>query len=120
MENEKSVKDYKVRYIKEDIGNKGNNVRKVEIDIDDIMDNLVQQIMNEYGVEWDEVSYVGKAKKLIFELPVLDENLCNEVMPPSSDIRIDGGCGSTGGGCMCGEDSGHKGIHKCKRCGEEW
>ena len=30
------------------------------------------------------------------------------------------GCGSTGGGCLCGLDKGHKGFHECKRCGEEW
>jgi hypothetical protein len=96
--------------------NKGSKARNVEIDIEDIKDELVQRIMNEYGVEWDEVTYVGNIKKLIFELPALDENLCNEVNPSTEE----GGCGSTGGGCMCGEDKGHKGLHECKRCGEEW
>lgn len=95
--------------------NNGNNARKVEIDIDDIMDELVQKILNEYGVDWGEIKYVGNTKKLIFELPALDENLCNEVRKDD-----EGDCGSTGGGCMCGEDKGHKGPHECKRCGEEW
>lgn len=91
--------------------------RFVKIDVDDIMEELIQKIINEHGVESDEVRYIGKIKKLVFELPTLDDSLCNEVMPATS-----GGdsCGSTGGGCLCGLDKGHRGFHECKRCGEKW
>jgi hypothetical protein len=53
---------------------------------------------------------------LVFELPALDDSLCNDVRVATDD----NGCGSTGGGCMYGLDKGHKGEHECKRCGEEW
>ena len=91
--------------------------RIVKIDVEDIMDELVKKIVDEHGVESDEVRYIGKIKKLVFELPVLDDALCNEVMPAMSE---DDSCGSTGGGCLCGLDKGHKGYHQCKRCGEGW
>ncbi len=90
--------------------------RMVKIDVDDIMDELVQKIINDHGVERDDVRYIGKIKKLVFELPALDDTLCNEVMIATDED----GCGDTGGGCMCGLDNGHKGEHQCKRCGEEW
>lgn len=91
--------------------------RMVKIDVEDIMDELVQKIINDYGVEWDDVRYIGKIKKLVFELPALDDSLCNEVLIATGD---DDSCGSTGGGCICGLYNGHKGKHRCKRCGEEW
>ena len=90
--------------------------RMVKIDVGDIMDELVQKIIDDYGVEWDDVRYIGKIKKLVFELPALDDALCNEVMIATDDDS----CGDTGGGCMCGLDKGHKEEHQCKRCGEEW
>lgn len=90
--------------------------RFVKIDVDDIMEELIQKIINEHGVKRDEVRYIGKIKKLVFELPALDDSLCNEVMPASDDDE----CGSTGGGCLCGLDKGHKGNHNCKRCGTDW
>lgn len=93
----------------------GNRI--VKIDINDIMDELTQKIVNEYGAEWNDVRYIGKIKKLVFALPTLDDTLCNEVMPAISE---DDACGSTGGGCLCGLDKGHKGLHECNRCGEEW
>lgn len=101
------------------MGDKEDNMqcnRIVKMDVGDIMDGLILKIINEYGVEWDEVRYIGKIKKLVFELPALDDSLCNEVMVATNDD----GCGSTGGGCICGLDKGHKGEHQCKRCGEEW
>ena len=100
--------------------NKEDNMygnRMVKIDVEDIMEGLIRKIVNEYGVEWDDVRYIGKIKKLVFELPALDDILCNEVLPTFSE---EDGCGSTGGGCLCGLDKGHKGLHECKRCGEEW
>lgn len=90
--------------------------RFVKIDVDDIMEELIQRIINEYGVEWNDVNYIGKIKKLVFELPALDDSLCNEVHHASDGD----GCGSTGGGCLCGLDKGHKGNHECKRCGADW
>ena len=80
------------------------------------MDELIQKIIDEHGVEWDEVRYIGKIKELEFDLPALDDTLCNEIMPATDND----GCGSTGGGCICGLDKGHKGEHQCKRCGAEW
>lgn len=93
-----------------------NDNRIVKIDIDDIMENLIQKIVDEYGVEWDEVNYEGKIKELEFSLPALNNSLCNEVRVAS----YEDGCGSTGGGCICGLDKKHEGDHECKRCGEEW
>ena len=93
----------------------GNRI--VKIDINDIMDGLIQKIVKEYWVEWDDVRYIGKIKKLVFALPNLDDTLCNEVLPATSE---EDGCGSTRGGCLCGLYKGHKGLHECKRCGEEW
>jgi hypothetical protein len=93
-----------------------NGTRTVKINIDDIMDELIQKIINDYGVEWDEVRYIGKIKELEFDLPALDDSLCNEVRIATDDD----GCGGTGGGCICGLDKGHKEDHECKRCGEEW
>lgn len=94
----------------------GHDNRTVKINVDDIMDELVQKIINDYGVEWDEVHYIGKIKELEFNLPMLDDSLCNEVNIATDEDS----CGSTGGGCICGLDKGHKEDHKCKRCGEEW
>ena len=106
-------RDIKMNNIEENIH--GN--RMVKIDVEDIMDELIKKIINEYGVEQDDVRYIGKIKKLVFELPALDDTLCNEVMPAISE---EDACRSTGGGCLCGLDNGHKGLHECKRCGEEW
>jgi hypothetical protein len=89
--------------------------RTIKIDIDDIMDELTQKIVDEYAVEWDEVRYIGKIKELEFDLPALDDTLCNEVVSATDDDE----CG-TGGGCICGLDKGHKGEHQCKRCSAEW
>ena len=100
--------------------NKEENIhgnRMVKIDVNDIMDELIQRVINEYGVEWNDVRYIGKIKKLVFELPALDDTLCNEILPASSE---EDGCGVTKGGCLCGLDNGHKDLHECKRCGEEW
>ena len=97
-------------------GKNGHGNRIVKINIDDIMDELIQKIINDYGVELDEVRYIGKIKELEFDLPVLDNSLCNEVMIATDDD----GCGSTGGGCICGLYKGHNEDHQCKRCGEEW
>src|SRR3990167_9568287 len=87
----------------------GHGNRIVKINIDDIMDELIQKIINDYGVEWDEVRYTGKIKELEFDLPVLDKTLCNEVNIATDEYS----CGGTGGGCMCGLDKGHKGEHQC-------
>lgn len=96
---------------------KTENTRKVKIPIDDIMENLIQMVMNQYGVEYDEVKCAAKIKNIIFEIPVLDDALCNEVMPAFSE---DDCCASTRGGCLCGLGKGHEGLCICKRCGEEF
>lgn len=94
--------------------------RFVKIKIDDILEDLTQRIINEYGAEWNDVKCITKVDGITFEIPGLDDNLCNEVMPPGHGIRDDGGCRSTGGGCICGEDKLHVGPHVCKRCEGEW
>lgn len=91
--------------------------RVVKVCISDMMEDLVQRVMNEYGVEYSEVKCITKMKNILFEIPVLDDTLCNNVM---SAISEDDACGSTKGGCLCGLEKGHEGHCICKRCGEEW
>lgn len=91
--------------------------RFVKIKIDDIMEDLTQRVINEHGVEWGDVKCITKVDGITFEIPGLDDKLCNEVLHP---YDCDSGCGSSGGGCLCGENRSHTGPHICKRCGEEW
>ncbi len=96
---------------------KMGKARIVRISIHDIMGDLIQRVMNEYGVEHNEVKCRTKMKNILFDIPALDDNLCNKVMPSFSE---DDCCGSTRGGCLCGLEKGHKGHCICKRCGEEF
>lgn len=95
--------------------------RHIKIPISDVMDDLVQRIMNQYGVERSDVKCITKTECITFEIPGLDDELCNEVMVGmwNSGEMIDG-CGSTTGGCICLLPKGHGNYHVCKRCGEEW
>lgn len=102
--------------------NKQKIERHVKIPISDIMDHLVQRIMNQYGVERCDVKCITNIEYITFEIPGLDDELCNEVMPPimgDYDYVIDG-CGDTAAGCICLLPKGHRGMHVCERCGEEW
>ena len=61
-------------------------------------------------------------KYITFELPALNDELCNEVrqaMESDGEEVIDG-CGCTTGGCICRLPKGHEDPHICERCGEEW
>ena len=95
--------------------------RHVKIPISDIMDHLIQRIMNQYGVERSDVKCITKIEYITFEIPALDDELCNEVMPAGmlGDQAIDG-CGNTTGGCKCLLPKGHGKRHICANCGEEW
>lgn len=95
--------------------------RRIEIPISDIMDDLVQRIMNQYGVERSDVRCLTKVECITFEIPALDEDLCNEVLVGmvNGDNFVDG-CGGTAGGCICSLPKGHGNCHMCERCGEEW
>lgn len=97
--------------------------RRVKIKIGDIRDHLIQRIINQYGVEWNDVKCLTKERNIVFEIPGLDDTLCNDIMPAitmGDHSEVIDGCGSTTGGCLCGKKKGHKGYHKCKRCGQEW
>lgn len=96
--------------------------RHVKIPISDIMDSLTQRVANHYGVEQKDVKCITKIEYITFEIPGLNDEICNEVMPPimgDHDEVIDG-CGSTAGACMCGLPKGHGKHHICVNCGEEW
>lgn len=90
----------------------------VYVDINDILEVAKTVIMERYGgISFSEIVYAGDVDKLKFTIPNRNrEGKCNEILPPDEE----GGCGTTGGSCVCGEDEGHEGNHKCELCGEEW
>lgn len=96
--------------------------RHVKIPISDIMDDLVQRVMNQYGVERSDVKCLTKIEYIIFEIPGLKDELCNEVL--SAEIGENGEvidwCGSSAGACICSLPKGHGNHHICEKCGEEW
>lgn len=95
--------------------------RHVKIPISDIMDDLVQRIMNQYGLERGDIKCITKMEYITFEIPELDDELCNEVMSGvANNGEVIDGCGSTAGGCICQLPKGHGNRHICVRCGEEW
>jgi hypothetical protein len=94
----------------------------VYVNIDDIMELAKKIITEQYGgIGYDDIKYVGKIEKLKFTIPKKDrKGLCNETIYFESEkIGKDGGCGMTGGSCICKEEKGHKGDHECE-CGSEW
>lgn len=96
--------------------------RHVKIPISDIMDDLIQRIMNQYGVDRSNIKCITDIEWITFELPALDDELCNEVKPATigeNGESVDG-CGSTAGGCICLLPKGHENYHICENCGEEW
>jgi hypothetical protein len=96
--------------------------RHVEIPISDIVDEFAQRIMNHYGVKRSDVKCISAIEYITFEIPGLNDELCNEVM--SANVGEHGevvdGCGGTGGGCICLLPRGHGNRHICEKCGEEW
>lgn len=95
--------------------------RHVKIPISDIADVFVQRIMNQYGVEKSDVRCISAIEYITFEIPALDDKLCNEVMPGMGiGGEVIDGCGITTGGCICRLPKGHGSRHICEKCGEEW
>jgi hypothetical protein len=94
----------------------------VYVDINDIMELAKKIITEKYGgIGYSEVEYVDKIDKLKFAIPKKDrKGLCNETTYFESEkTGKDGGCGETGGSCICKKRKGHKGDHECE-CGSEW
>lgn len=73
------------------------------------------------GIGFTEVEYADTVDKLKFTIPKKDrKGKCNEIMYFESEkIGKDGGCGETGGSCICILDKDHDGDHECE-CGETW
>lgn len=96
--------------------------RHVKIPISDIMGNLIQRIINQYGVDGSDIKCITDIEYITFELPALDDELCNEVMPATTgeNGKVVDGCGITAGGCICVLPKGHGNRHICENCGEEW
>lgn len=100
------------------------NEKKIEereivyIDINDIMERAKEEIMATHGgVNYADIEYVGDIDKLKFSIPKKDrKGKCQEIFMPDEE----GGCGSTGGSCLCGESKGHEGDHICEECGHNW
>lgn len=96
--------------------------RLVKIPISDIMDDLAQRIMNQYGVGRSDIRCITDIEFITFEIPELDDEFCNEVMPAIIGElgEVVDGCGGTGGACICLCPKGHGNRHICEKCGEEW
>lgn len=103
-------------------GKKEGEREVVYVDINDILELAKKTIIERYGgIGFTEVEYVDDVDKLKFTIPKKDrKGKCNEMMYFESEkIGKDGGCGETGGSCMCILEKGHKGDHECE-CGGEW
>lgn len=90
----------------------------VSIDIEDILECAKDIIITTHGgISHSDVKYIGDTKKLMFEIPqVSKKGCCNKLLEPTEE----GGCGDTGGACICGRRLNHKGNCECKLCGEMW
>lgn len=90
----------------------------VYIEINDIMEKAKEEIMATHGgINYTEIEYVGDVDKLKFTIPKIDrKGKCQEIRPPDEE----GGCGETGGACICGKEEGHEDDHECELCGETW
>ena len=90
----------------------------VYVDINDIMERAKEEIMSTHGgVDYAEIKYEGDVDKLKFSIPKVNrKGKCQEINMPSEE----GGCGSTGGACICGKEEGHDGDHECEECGHDW
>lgn len=112
-----------MRHMKNALNEKEVEERKiVYVDINDVMELAKKIITERYGgIGYTEVEYVGKIDKLKFTIPKKDrKGFCNETTYFESEkIGKDGGCGETGGSCICKKWEGHKGDHECE-CGSEW
>lgn len=101
---------------------KGQKVKIVKIDVNDILE-LAKKIVAEQngGIGVSDIEYVGGIKYLKFAiLDMTEKGKCNNLCPPEIEEGGEGGCGETGGSCICGESEGHKGDCICKLCGHEF
>ena len=92
----------------------------VYVDINDILETAKTIIMETNGgVSIGDIEYIGDVDKLKFKIPKKNrEGKCTEILPPNEEDE--GGCGETGGACICGKDEGHEDDHECELCGHEW
>ena len=94
----------------------------MRVPISDIEDIFVQRIMNHYGVERSDIKCITDIEYITFEIPALEDEFCNEVLPATveDNDEVINGCGGTGGGCICLLPKGHGSCHVCAKCEEEW
>lgn len=97
---------------------KKQKTKIVEIELQSILHSAIDEIVETNGgINHNDVKYLGENLKLRFEIPDNEEEkLCNELCYPDEE----GGCGDTGGACICGKPKNHEDDHKCKLCGHEW
>lgn len=91
---------------------------EVYVDINDILERAKEEIMATHGgISYTEIEYIGDVDKLKFTIPKIDrKGKCQEINSPDEE----GGCGETGGACICEKDEDHEDEHKCEFCGHEW
>lgn len=95
----------------------------VYVDINDILEFAKKTITERYGsIGYTDVEYIDDVDKLKFTIPKLDrKGKCNETEYFESEkCGKEGGCGGTGGACVCGKPKGHDGDHECEFCGADW
>lgn len=92
----------------------------VEVSIEDLIETAQGQILESYG--GFGMNDIVRVSGLKFSIPdITEEGKCNEVQPVVEEAEGgEGGCGETGGSCICGEPENHEGDHVCKLCGEKW
>lgn len=111
---------------KEKTGTKEKKKKETEIvyvDINDILEFAKKNVMERHGgIGYTDIEYVDTVDKLKFKIPKLDrKGKCNEEEYFESEkIGKEGGCGGTGGVCICGKPEGHEGDHECEFCGADW
>lgn len=106
---------------KKEVGKKNKKEEEREVvyvDINDIMERAKEEIMATHGgIDYSEIKYIGDVDKLTFSIPKIDrKGKCQEICSPDEE----GGCGSTGGACICWKKEGHDDDHECEECGHTW
>lgn len=99
------------------------NIEIVYIDVDDVLEFAKNEIIATHGgISYLDVEYIGIENvdgrdRLKFEIPKKDRTgKCEEIHSPDEE----GGCGETGGACICGKSEGHEDDHECELCGGDW
>lgn len=91
----------------------------VKVDITDLLE-LARQIVMEGngGIGMSDIEYIGDIEHIAFRIPDHEEEgKCNRLLSSNEE---EGGCGETGGSCICGELEDHDGDCICKLCGHEY